>query len=71
MVTVVPRLVLGLQQSGGWKDTAVELPAGQWTDVITGRRHGGLHGEATGAYLLKLLRDFPVALLVAGEAAGD
>jgi (1->4)-alpha-D-glucan 1-alpha-D-glucosylmutase len=71
MVTVVPRLVLGLRQSGGWKDTSVELPAGQWTDVITGRRHGGLHGEASGAYLLKLLRDFPVALLVSGEAAGD
>ncbi len=74
MVTVVPRLVLGLRQAGGWKDTAVELPAGQWTDVITGRRHGTSsrsREEPSSAYLLKLLRDFPVALLVTGEAAGD
>jgi (1->4)-alpha-D-glucan 1-alpha-D-glucosylmutase len=71
VVTVIPRLVLGLRQAGGWKDTTVELPAGQWTDVLTGRRHGGIRGEPSSAYLLKLLRDFPVALLVAGDAAGD
>ena len=73
-VTVVPRLVLGLRQAGGWKDTAVELPPGEWIDVITGRRHGGRSGsksEPSSAYLLKLLRDFPVALLVTSEAAGD
>jgi len=35
VVTVVPRLVLGLQQAGGWKDTTVDLPPGEWTDVIT------------------------------------
>jgi (1->4)-alpha-D-glucan 1-alpha-D-glucosylmutase len=73
-VTVVPRLVLGLRQAGGWKDTAVDLPPGEWTDVITGRRHGGSggsKGEPTSAYLLKLLRDFPVALLVTSDAAGD
>ena len=70
-VTVVPRLVLGLRQAGGWKDTAVQLPPGEWIDVITGRRHGGAKGEPSSAYLLKLLRDFPVALLVTSEAAGD
>ncbi len=70
-VTVVPRLVLGLQRAGGWKDTAVELPPGEWTDVITGRRHGGTRGGPTSAYLLKLLRDFPVALLVTSEPARD
>jgi len=59
LVTVVPRLVLGLGRAGGWKDTSVPLPDGSWTDVLTGRRHDG--GEA---YLLRLLRDFPVALLV-------
>ncbi len=73
-VTVVPRLVLGLRQAGGWKDTAVALPPGEWIDVITGRRHSGMssaNGEPSSAYLLKLLRDFPVALLVTSEAAGD
>jgi (1->4)-alpha-D-glucan 1-alpha-D-glucosylmutase len=70
-VTVVPRLVLGLRQAGGWKDTAVELPPGEWIDVITGRRHGRTNGAASTAYLLKLLRDFPVALLVSTGPAGD
>jgi (1->4)-alpha-D-glucan 1-alpha-D-glucosylmutase len=70
-VTVVPRLVLGLRQAGGWKDTAVLLPPGEWTDVFTGRRHGSPDSPASSAYLLKLLRDFPVALLVASDAAGD
>ena len=71
LVTVVPRLVLGLRQAGGWKDTAVDLPAGQWVDVFTGRRHGSPNAPESSAYLLKLLRDFPVALLVAAERAGD
>ena len=64
VLTVVPRLVLGLRQAGGWKDTAVTLPPGEWTDVLTGRRHGGSTAAEANTYLLKLLRDFPVALLV-------
>ena len=71
LVTVVPRLVLGLRQAGGWKDTAVDLPPGQWVDVFTGRRHGSANATESSAYVLKLLRDFPVALLVAAERAGD
>lgn len=59
MVTVVPRLVLGLRRGGGWRDTTLPLPEGRWTDVLTGRRHDG--GTA---YVLRLLRDFPVSLLV-------
>ncbi len=70
-VTVVPRLVLGLRQAGGWKDTAVVLPPGEWIDVFTGRRHGSADSPVSSAYLLKLLRDFPVALLVASDTAGD
>jgi (1->4)-alpha-D-glucan 1-alpha-D-glucosylmutase len=65
-ITVVPRLVLGLRRSGGWKDTAVPLPPGLWVDAFTGRRYGGAR-DSESAYLLKLLRDFPVALLVAAE----
>ncbi len=70
VVTVVPRLILGLRQVGGWKDTTVTLPAGEWTDVLTGKRHGSAGAPSSSAYLLKLLRDFPVALLVASDAAG-
>jgi (1->4)-alpha-D-glucan 1-alpha-D-glucosylmutase len=64
-ITVVPRLALGLRRAGGWKDTAVPLPPGSWVDAFTGRRYGGAAGDS--AYLLKLLRDFPVALLVPAE----
>ena len=41
-----------------WRDTTVDLPAGDWVDVLTGARHGG---SATG--LARLLTTFPVALL--------
>ncbi len=70
IVVVVPRLVLGLRQAGGWKDTAVTLPEGEWVDAFTGKRHGSQGGPPANAYLLKLLRDFPVALLLAAHAAG-
>jgi (1->4)-alpha-D-glucan 1-alpha-D-glucosylmutase len=59
VVTVAPRLVLGLRRGGGWRDTTLPLPDGRWTDVLTGRKHDG--GTA---YVLRLLRDFPVSLLV-------
>ncbi len=59
VVAVVPRLVLGLRRGGGWRDTTVVLPEGRFVDVLTGRRHDG--GTA---YLLRLLRDFPVCLLL-------
>jgi (1->4)-alpha-D-glucan 1-alpha-D-glucosylmutase len=36
-VTLATRLPIGLARSGGWGDTTVELPAGPWTDLITGR----------------------------------
>ena len=63
-----PRLVLGLRQAGGWKDTAVSCPPASGSTSFTGKRHGAREGRpSTSAYLLKLLRDFPVALLVAAE----
>lgn len=58
VVAVAPRLVLGLRRGGGWRDTTLTLPEGRWVDVFTGRRHDG--GTA---YVLRLLRDFPVTLL--------
>ena len=36
-VTVVTRLPVGLAARGGWGDTTLALPAGRWTDVVSGR----------------------------------
>ena len=56
VVTVVPRLVLGL--SGSWDHTTVRLPGGRWRDQCTGQDIDG--GEVP---LAELLARFPVALL--------
>ena len=56
LVVAVPRLVVGL--GGEWGDTSIELPAGAWSDVLTG------HGFEGGAVAVRdLLADFPVAVL--------
>jgi (1->4)-alpha-D-glucan 1-alpha-D-glucosylmutase len=42
----------------GWGDTAVQVPAGRWRDVLTGREIGA------GTQLLdRLLDEAPIALL--------
>ena len=56
LVVVAPRQVTGL--ADGWADTTVAIPAGIWTDVLTGAVVRG--GEAG---LAGLLRRFPVAVL--------
>jgi len=56
VVTVVPRLVLGL--AGDWSGTELELPPGQWRDEFT-----GLVLEHGRHPLADLLGRFPVALL--------
>ncbi len=60
VVVAVPRLVMGL--ADGWGDTALELPSGEWRDLMTGDAWPG--GPMPVA---ALLGRFPVALLVAGE----
>ena len=55
VIAVAPRLVLSM--AGDWGDTALQLPEGAWTDVLSGALVGGT------ARLGDLLRDFPVALL--------
>jgi (1->4)-alpha-D-glucan 1-alpha-D-glucosylmutase len=55
LVTIVPRLAQML--NGGWGDTAITLPDGQWRNVFTGERHGGRDR------LAHLFARFPVALL--------
>ncbi len=59
VITVVPRLVLGLRRRGGWGDTELELPAGRWVDAFSGRTWQGTLSVGS------LLHDFPVALLSA------
>jgi (1->4)-alpha-D-glucan 1-alpha-D-glucosylmutase len=56
LAVLVPRLA-GVPGED-WAGTTVELPAGPWTDLLTGERHsGGPAGVAA------LLRRFPVAVL--------
>jgi len=57
VVVIVPRLTLRLAETGGWSDTHLELPPGQWTDIFTGTEHRGQVEVAT------LLAGFPVAVL--------
>ncbi|MDD7920777.1 malto-oligosyltrehalose synthase [Actinomycetospora callitridis] len=61
LVAVATRLPVGLEASGGWRDTVLPLPAAadDWTDVVTGRPVDG-SAPALGS----LLDRFPVALLV-------
>ncbi len=57
--TVVTRLPVSLERTGGWGDAAVTLPAGSWTDTLTARQVPG--GPVR---LADLLDRLPVALLV-------
>jgi len=58
VAVVVPRLVLGLADRGGWEDTSVTLPPGDWADVVTGAPVAG-GPVAVG----DMLAGFPVAVL--------
>lgn len=65
-VTVVTRLPVGLEAKGGWGDTTITLPAGEWRNVLA--RDGGvdrLHQRVV--RLDDLLADSPVALLARVE----
>jgi (1->4)-alpha-D-glucan 1-alpha-D-glucosylmutase len=62
VATVVPRLTMNVMDA--WRDTAVVLPEGTWTNRLTGAAMGG------GAVSMRnLLREFPVALLVREDRA--
>ncbi len=73
-VTVATRLPVGLARAGGWADTTITLPAGPWTDLLTGRRYpdgAPPAGPVTAApehtvtvRPADLLDRYPVALLV-------
>ncbi len=66
VVTVVPRLVLGLRRRGGWGATTVELPSGRWSNLLTGDAVTGGPVSLGG-----LLGTFPVALLAPAEASSS
>jgi (1->4)-alpha-D-glucan 1-alpha-D-glucosylmutase len=57
VAVIAPRLVMGLRD--GWGDTTLELPAGRWTDELTGAT-----AEGGPVALAGVLGGFPVALLV-------
>ena len=58
VVTVATRLPVALQRRGGWGTNTVSLPAGTWTDRLTGRTVG-----ESSLRLADVLVDLPVALL--------
>jgi (1->4)-alpha-D-glucan 1-alpha-D-glucosylmutase len=55
-ITVATRLPVALDQRGGWEGTRLELPAGEWRDLLTDR--------VVDPGLEELLATYPVALLV-------
>jgi (1->4)-alpha-D-glucan 1-alpha-D-glucosylmutase len=56
VVVLATRLPVTLAREGGWPDTTVGLPDGDWRDVLTGRQASN--------DVVALLSDLPVALLV-------
>jgi (1->4)-alpha-D-glucan 1-alpha-D-glucosylmutase len=64
-VTVATRLPAGLAAGDGWGMTVLDLPAGRWCDVITGRT---LTSSADGLAVAEALTSLPVALLVREES---
>ncbi|MCU1548833.1 MAG: malto-oligosyltrehalose synthase [Arthrobacter sp.] len=60
-LTLATRLPRGLEQKGGWQDTAIDLPAAM-TDELTGNTFGPGPVEVAA-----VLRDYPVALLAPTE----
>ncbi|MEV6411499.1 malto-oligosyltrehalose synthase [Kribbella sp. NPDC051718] len=58
VVTIATRLPVALHRLGGWGDSMVVLPDGDWQDVLTGRAVG-----SGSARIHELLEELPVALL--------
>jgi (1->4)-alpha-D-glucan 1-alpha-D-glucosylmutase len=61
-ITLATRLPAGLATAGGWGETTLPLPPGQYRDVFTGSSYSGdlLAADALGEY--------PVALLLHGDS---
>ncbi|GAB2565757.1 malto-oligosyltrehalose synthase [Kribbella endophytica] len=61
VITLATRLPVALHRLGGWGDSTVVLPSGDWQDVLTGRAVG-----SGAARIDELLAELPVALLARG-----
>jgi len=57
-LTFATRLPLTLHRTGGWQHSEITLPAGRFSDVLTGAEHSGTVRVA------ELLHRYPVALLL-------
>jgi (1->4)-alpha-D-glucan 1-alpha-D-glucosylmutase len=57
VIAVATRLPVRLRRVGGWRESVLPLPAGSWTDVLTGVGYRGT------ARLAEMLHRYPVALL--------
>jgi (1->4)-alpha-D-glucan 1-alpha-D-glucosylmutase len=65
-VTVATRLPAGLRRGGGWRDTVLTLPGGDWVDLLTDTVHHGPDVPMTA-----LTGRLPVALLVPAGQSRD
>ncbi|AKK03487.1 malto-oligosyltrehalose synthase [Corynebacterium epidermidicanis] len=59
VVALAMRRPITLARRGGWDDTSVTLPEGQWEDQLTGRRYAGVVAAS------EIFATLPTALLVA------
>jgi len=62
-ITVATRLPVGLAAAGGWRDTAITIPAGRYTDALTGRTWLNSGRQAV-FHIGELLTQYPVTLLM-------
>ncbi|SHN48017.1 malto-oligosyltrehalose synthase [Cryptosporangium aurantiacum] len=60
-ITVATRLPVALERRGGWGDTVLELPDGEWTDALTGAVYSAGADGPVG--VVDILSRYPVALL--------
>jgi (1->4)-alpha-D-glucan 1-alpha-D-glucosylmutase len=67
VVTVAPRLVVGLARRGGWGPTHLPLPPGRWVDALGLRPGVAWEGEVP---LAELLDPCPVGLLARIDGGG-
>ncbi|OAH11087.1 malto-oligosyltrehalose synthase [Streptomyces jeddahensis] len=66
VICAVTRLSLRLADAGGWRDTRLPLPEGQWSDLLSRGRSFAGH-----ARVAELFTDLPVALLVRVETGTE
>ncbi len=62
VLPIVPRKIIGLEGGGGFRGTTLELPAGRWSDALSGAVH-----RSGPVRLDEVLGQFPAALLVRDE----